>query len=89
MVRLCRMGLKAPAGPCSLHSCSIIRGMRAASAALLIVGFGVGFFAMNKYITPHAVEIIETDSQVHSTEGCPLPQHRRPIRLSSASWKTR
>jgi cytochrome c-type biogenesis protein CcmH/NrfG len=31
--------------------------MRAASAALLILGFGVGFFAMNKYITPHAVEI--------------------------------
>jgi cytochrome c-type biogenesis protein CcmH/NrfG len=31
--------------------------MRAASAALLIVGFAVGFFAMNKYITPHAVEI--------------------------------
>ncbi len=51
------MGPKAPAGPCSLHSCSIIRGMRAASAALLILGFGVGFFAMNKYITPHAIEI--------------------------------
>jgi cytochrome c-type biogenesis protein CcmH/NrfG len=31
--------------------------MRAASAALLILGFGAGFFAMNKYITPHAVEI--------------------------------
>src|SRR5215204_7045731 len=31
--------------------------MRAASAALLILGFGVGFVAMNKYITPHAVEI--------------------------------
>lgn len=31
--------------------------MQAASAALLILGFGAGFFAMNKYITPHAVEI--------------------------------
>jgi cytochrome c-type biogenesis protein CcmH/NrfG len=31
--------------------------MRAASAALLILGFAVGFFAMNKYITHRAVEI--------------------------------
>ena len=31
--------------------------MRTASMALLILGFAVGFFAMNKYITPHAVEI--------------------------------
>ena len=31
--------------------------MRAASAALLILGFAVGFFAMNKYITPHAEQM--------------------------------
>ena len=31
--------------------------MRAASVALLILGFGVGFFAMNRYITPRATEL--------------------------------
>jgi cytochrome c-type biogenesis protein CcmH/NrfG len=47
--------------------------MRAASAALLILGFGVGFFAMNKYITPHAVEISK-----------PIPQFT-PQRASAAA----
>src|SRR5688572_30529811 len=49
--------------------------MRAASAALLIVGFAVGFFAMNKYITPHAVEITK-----------PIPQFS-PQSLSAAAPK--
>jgi cytochrome c-type biogenesis protein CcmH/NrfG len=45
------------AGPCWRHSCSIIEAMRAASVALLVVGFGVGFGAMYRYITPRAEEI--------------------------------
>jgi cytochrome c-type biogenesis protein CcmH/NrfG len=49
--------------------------MRAASAALLILGFGVGFFAMNKYITPHAVEISK-----------PIPQFT-PQRAAAAAPK--
>jgi cytochrome c-type biogenesis protein CcmH/NrfG len=49
--------------------------MRAASAALLILGFGVGFFAMNKYITPHAVEISK-----------PIPQFT-PQRAPAAAAK--
>jgi cytochrome c-type biogenesis protein CcmH/NrfG len=47
--------------------------MRSASAALLILGFAVGFFAMNKYITPHAVEITK-----------PIPQFS-PRRAASAA----
>lgn len=31
--------------------------MRTAALAFLILGFGVGFFAMNRYIAPRAVEI--------------------------------
>lgn len=35
----------------------MIRSMRSASVALLILGFGVGFFAMNRYIAPRAAEL--------------------------------
>jgi cytochrome c-type biogenesis protein CcmH/NrfG len=48
---------KALAERCSRPSCSIIRAMRAASLALLLVGFGVGFGGMYKYISPRAAEI--------------------------------
>jgi len=49
--------------------------MRAVSAALLILGFGVGFFAMNKYITPHAVEISRPIPQfTPRTAAAPAPK---------------
>jgi cytochrome c-type biogenesis protein CcmH/NrfG len=54
MARLCPM---ARAGLCCPPSCSIIRAMRTAALAFLILGFGVGFFAMNRYIAPRATEI--------------------------------
>jgi len=37
--------------------------MRSLSAALLIVGFGVGFFAMNQYMAPRAAELSRPYSQ--------------------------
>src|SRR5262245_20785597 len=47
--------------------------MRAASAALLILGFGVGFFAMNRYIAPRAVELSKPIPQFVS-QAAPRPQ---------------
>jgi len=55
--------------------------MRAASAALLILGFGVGFFAMNKYITPHAVEITKPIPQF-SPRTPAAPQKADPALVS-------
>src|SRR5262245_47485282 len=48
--------------------------MRAASAALLILGFGVGFFAMNRYITPRAVEISKPIPQFSPQRSAPAPK---------------
>src|SRR5262245_6437515 len=81
MARRCRTRRRAPAASCSLHSCSIIFGMRAASAALLILGFGVGFFAMNKYITPHAVEITRPIPQF-TPQGESAPRKADPALVS-------
>jgi cytochrome c-type biogenesis protein CcmH/NrfG len=55
--------------------------MRAASAALLILGFGVGFFAMNKYITPHAVEITKPIPQFNPRTPA-APQKADPALVS-------
>jgi len=55
--------------------------MRAASAALLILGFGAGFFAMNKYITPHAVEISKPIPQF-TPQSAPAAQKADPALVS-------
>jgi len=41
--------------------------------ALLILGFAVGFFAMNKYITPHAVEITKPIPQFSPQRAAAAP----------------
>jgi cytochrome c-type biogenesis protein CcmH/NrfG len=46
--------------------------MRSTSAALLILGFGVGFFAMNQYMAPRAAELAR-----------PIPQFVPPGAASS------
>jgi len=56
--------------------------MRAASAALLILGFGVGFFAMNKYITPHAMEITRPIPQFTPQGSRPAAQKADPALVS-------
>lgn len=49
--------------------------MRAASVALLILGFGVGFFAMNRYIAPRAAELSKPIPQfVPQGAAAPKPQ---------------
>src|SRR5215510_2207468 len=48
--------------------------MRAASVALLILGFGVGFFAMNRYIAPRAVELSKPIPQFSPQGAAPRPQ---------------
>ena len=47
--------------------------MRSTSVALLILGYGVGFFAMNQYIAPRAAELAR-----------PIPQFVPPGAASSA-----
>lgn len=50
--------------------------MRSASVALLILGFGVGFFAMNQYMAPRAAELSKPIPQFvpQSAAASPAPQ---------------